>query len=85
MQTVRIRLVIFCISLRQKVNDCVRELRSRIQILIKFAALAITGWFPPPTGSTNPPLSKGKLRLYSMRFCPYAQRVHLVLDAKKIL
>jgi len=35
-------------------------------------------------GSTPPPLVKGKLRLYSMRFCPYAQRVHLVLDAKKI-
>jgi len=35
-------------------------------------------------GSTNPPLLKGKLRLYSMRFCPYAQRAHLVLDAKKI-
>ncbi|XP_066997064.1 pyrimidodiazepine synthase [Anabrus simplex] len=35
-------------------------------------------------GSVNPPLEKGKLRLYSMRFCPYAQRVHLVLDAKKI-
>ncbi|KAE8743804.1 Glutathione-S-transferase omega 1-like [Frankliniella occidentalis] len=35
-------------------------------------------------GSTAPPLTKGKLRLYSMRFCPYAQRVHLVLDAKKI-
>ncbi|XP_068142966.1 pyrimidodiazepine synthase isoform X2 [Drosophila tropicalis] len=26
----------------------------------------------------------GILRLYSMRFCPYAHRVHLVLDAKKI-
>lgn len=35
-------------------------------------------------GSVAPPLVKGKLRLYSMRFCPYAQRVHLVLDAKKI-
>ncbi|XP_021918362.1 pyrimidodiazepine synthase-like isoform X1 [Zootermopsis nevadensis] len=35
-------------------------------------------------GSKNPPLSKGKLRLYSMRFDPYSQRVHLVLDAKKI-
>ncbi|XP_076263128.1 pyrimidodiazepine synthase-like isoform X2 [Rhynchophorus ferrugineus] len=27
---------------------------------------------------------KGKLRLYSNRFCPYSQRVILVLDAKKI-
>ncbi|XP_014210802.1 pyrimidodiazepine synthase-like [Copidosoma floridanum] len=35
-------------------------------------------------GSKAPPLEKGKLRLYSMRFCPYAQRIHLVLDAKKI-
>lgn len=35
-------------------------------------------------GSRMPPLSKGKLRLYSMRFDPYSQRVHLVLDAKKI-
>lgn len=36
------------------------------------------------TGSTNPPLQEGKLRLYSMRFCPYAQRVHLVVAAKQI-
>ncbi|XP_069700911.1 pyrimidodiazepine synthase-like [Periplaneta americana] len=35
-------------------------------------------------GSTNPPFTKGKLRLYSMRFCPYAERIHLVLDAKHI-
>lgn len=28
--------------------------------------------------------TKGKLRLYSNRFCPHAQRVRLVLDAKKI-
>ncbi|GLV33777.1 sepia [Carabus blaptoides fortunei] len=35
-------------------------------------------------GSRQPPLQKGKLRLYTMRFCPFAQRVHLVLDAKKI-
>lgn len=35
-------------------------------------------------GSKNPPLVKGKLRLYSMRFCPYAQRAHLVLNAKNI-
>lgn len=35
-------------------------------------------------GSSEPPLQEGKWRLYSMRFCPYAQRVHLVLDAKKI-
>jgi pyrimidodiazepine synthase len=36
------------------------------------------------TGSVPPPIVPGKLRLYSMRFCPYAQRIHLVLDAKKI-
>uniref|UniRef100_A0A6M2DN68 Putative glutathione s-transferase omega-1-like protein tabanus bromius n=1 Tax=Xenopsylla cheopis TaxID=163159 RepID=A0A6M2DN68_XENCH len=37
------------------------------------------------TGSTRPgPVPEGKLRLYSMRFCPFAQRIHLVLDAKEI-
>ncbi|XP_032667113.1 pyrimidodiazepine synthase-like [Odontomachus brunneus] len=36
------------------------------------------------TGSIPPPLVRGKLRLYSMRFCPYAQRILLVLDAKQI-
>lgn len=36
-------------------------------------------------GSPKPALEEdGQLRMYSMRFCPYAQRVHLVLDAKKI-
>ncbi|XP_071447002.1 pyrimidodiazepine synthase-like [Hetaerina americana] len=35
-------------------------------------------------GSKCPPLHKGKLRLYSMQFCPYAQRCRLVLDTKKI-
>ncbi|EFN81737.1 pyrimidodiazepine synthase [Harpegnathos saltator] len=36
------------------------------------------------TGSVPPPLVPGKIRLYGMRFCPYAQRVLLVLDAKQI-
>ncbi|CAL1686056.1 unnamed protein product [Lasius platythorax] len=36
------------------------------------------------TGSVPPPLVSGKIRLYSMRFCPYSQRIHLVLDAKQI-
>lgn len=36
------------------------------------------------TGSVAPPRVPGKLRLYSMKYCPYAQRVHLVLDAKQI-
>ncbi|XP_070168040.1 pyrimidodiazepine synthase [Polyergus mexicanus] len=36
------------------------------------------------TGSVPPSLVPGKIRLYSMRFCPYAQRVQLVLDAKQI-
>lgn len=35
------------------------------------------------SGSVLPPFS-GKLRIYSMRFCPYAQRTILVLNAKKI-
>jgi glutathione S-transferase len=36
-------------------------------------------------GSPRPKFPEdGKLRLYSMRFCPWAQRVHLVLDAKNI-
>lgn len=37
-----------------------------------------------PLGSVAPPIVPGKIRLYSMRFCPYAQRIHLVLDAKHI-
>ncbi|XP_076677260.1 pyrimidodiazepine synthase [Andrena cerasifolii] len=35
-------------------------------------------------GAVAPPFVRGKIRLYSMRFCPYAQRIHLVLDAKRI-
>ncbi|XP_060651652.1 pyrimidodiazepine synthase [Drosophila sulfurigaster albostrigata] len=36
-------------------------------------------------GSPTPDVPEdGILRLYSMRFCPFAQRVHLVLDAKQI-
>merc|ERR1711963_939790 len=37
-----------------------------------------------PKGSAFPPLTKGKLRLYSMRFCPYGQRTRLVLAHKNI-
>lgn len=37
------------------------------------------------SGSSIPKFpDDGKLRLYSMRFCPYAQRAHLVLEAKGI-
>lgn len=35
-------------------------------------------------GSVAPPIVPGKIRFYSMKFCPYAQRIHLVLDAKQI-
>ncbi|OWF53844.1 glutathione S-transferase omega-1-like isoform X1 [Mizuhopecten yessoensis] len=34
--------------------------------------------------STCPPLTAGRLRLYSMKFCPYAQRTRLVLEYKNI-
>ncbi|KAK3085677.1 hypothetical protein FSP39_006999, partial [Pinctada imbricata] len=36
------------------------------------------------TGTEFPPLTEGTLRLYSMRFCPYAQRTRLVLAHKNI-
>jgi len=35
-------------------------------------------------GSEMPPLKSATLRIYSMVFCPYAQRARLVLAAKKI-
>ena len=35
-------------------------------------------------GSEMPPLNPGKLRMYSMVFCPFAQRARLVLEAKNI-
>lgn len=35
-------------------------------------------------GSTCPPLQDGKIRIYSMRFCPYAHRAVLVAIAKNV-
>lgn len=35
-------------------------------------------------GQECPPLKPGVLRLYNMRFCPYAQRTRLVLEHKEI-
>ena len=35
-------------------------------------------------GSDLPVLNKGTLRLYSMLFCPFAQRARLILEHKKI-
>ena len=35
-------------------------------------------------GSKCPKLDKGTLRLYSMNYCPHAQRSRLVLLAKNI-
>nr|APX61042.1 putative glutathione S-transferase omega class member 3b [Leptinotarsa decemlineata] len=36
------------------------------------------------TGSQEPPRVEGLLRVYSNKFCPFAQRVLLVLKAKEI-
>ncbi|BFZ12828.1 hypothetical protein BsWGS_15867 [Bradybaena similaris] len=36
------------------------------------------------SGSSFPPLTPGLMRLYSMHYCPYAQRVRLVLAHKNI-
>lgn len=36
------------------------------------------------SGSEFPPLESGKLRLYSMRFCPFAQRARILLTHKGI-
>lgn len=46
--------------------------------LNRFSDLRLDDEFP------SLPDDDGWLRLLSMRFCPYAQRVHLVLDAKRI-
>lgn len=35
-------------------------------------------------GSEQPPKDEGKLRLYSMEFCPYAHRARLILRAKGV-
>ena len=36
------------------------------------------------TESEMPPLKENTLRIYSMVFCPYAQRVRLIAAAKNI-
>nr|CAD7392535.1 unnamed protein product [Timema cristinae] len=35
-------------------------------------------------GSTEPPKEEGKSRLYSMNFCPFAQRARIICNVKKI-
>ncbi|KAK7574230.1 hypothetical protein V9T40_011421 [Parthenolecanium corni] len=35
-------------------------------------------------GSTKPNFIDGAIYLFSMRFCPYAHRAHLILDAKNV-
>lgn len=38
-----------------------------------------------PAGSAPPgPVPEGLVRVYSMRFCPFAERTRLVLEAKGI-
>lgn len=36
------------------------------------------------TGEAFPPKTPGKLRIYSMQYCPYAQRTRLMLALKNV-
>ncbi|KAJ9590883.1 hypothetical protein L9F63_016088, partial [Diploptera punctata] len=36
------------------------------------------------SGSNCPPVEEGKFRLYGMNFCPFTQRVRIVLNAKNV-
>jgi hypothetical protein len=45
----------------------------------------MSGWTKHLGQSSDcPPITNNKVTLFNMRYCPYAQRAVLVLDAKKI-
>lgn len=62
-------------SLQKKIPQITARLFSEIKVMSEKAL---------GRGSQCPPLAPGTLRLYSMRFCPYAQRTRLVLLHKNI-
>lgn len=63
---------------------CITGLKTQVNFFSKLLFLMDEG-FLFPSGSAAPgPVPKGCIKVYSMRFCLFAQRARLVLKAKGI-